>query len=423
MALAQYQTLANQNLDYPPAPEGAITNESLGYYPQGQAGYVDPQRDLATQSRDLSREAQKLASGHVPEFRGGGIDDPRNRWLGAVLELPPEVAAGILSTHRVNPQEIQQAMQLRSTVGQFQTLSEDTALRRAAAKAAVAKTINEAYGDPVAAATGAGLKLPGLFDPKAAPVTPQGVPGVRAAYEGMPDFQGTAKEVADERNKWLNAQGKLNINLAGGRESTQINRVILAANQAATDLANVAQLPITATRGIFGGRTQGKGLFDAGLETLTNAMTTQEVQTYNTLATGFQRNLAAIEAAGLAPTNALMHQMDAVLMKEGDSNLTKLQKLAQIRQIIEAGMETITSNPRVPKETKDHMNKVVDSVKQSVPFTQKDLLELQRRGAVNPNITLSDVVPGLKETSSNNSWTPEKERRLQELRAKQRGAQ
>ena len=144
MALAQYQTLANQNLDYPPAPEGAITNETLGYYPQGQAGYVDPQRDLATQSRDLSREAQKLASGHVPEFRGGGIDDPRNRWLGAVLELPPEVAVGILSTHRVNPQEIQQAMQLRSTVGQFQTLSEDTALKRTEARARVDKIVAEA---------------------------------------------------------------------------------------------------------------------------------------------------------------------------------------------------------------------------------------------------------------------------------------
>ena len=190
MALAQYQTLANQNLDYPPAPEGAITNESLGYYPQGQAGYLDPQRDQAAQSRDLSREAQKLAAGKVPEFHGGGIDNPRQRWLGAVLQLPPEVAAGILSTHRVNPQEIQQAMQMRQTVGAFQTLSEDTALKRAAAKADVARKLAESYGDPVEAARASGLVLPN------APYSP-----TRASNEATKSFR------ADSERRALEAKG------------------------------------------------------------------------------------------------------------------------------------------------------------------------------------------------------------------------
>ena len=215
MALAQYQTLANQNLDYPPAPEGAITNESLGYYPQGQAGYLDPQREQAAQSRDLSREAQKLASGKVPEFQGGGIDDPRQRWLGAVLQLPREVAAGILSTHRVNPQEIQQAMLMRQTVGSFQTLSEDTALKRAAAKADVARKMSDVYPNPKAAARAEGVSLPGLSAGFGDQVN--GVPGVRAQAQSNippmpPEIASSSRRV---QQQWLLQQTRPSIAGAG----------------------------------------------------------------------------------------------------------------------------------------------------------------------------------------------------------------
>ena len=248
-------------------------------------------------------------------------------------------------------------------------------------------------------------------------------PGAPAAAV-MPQFSGSPRQIAEAQNRWRAAQGKLDINLAGGRESTFINRVVMSGNQAAADLANVVQLPMTASRGLFGGRGQGKSLFEAGKETLTTAMTTQEVQTYNVMATGFQRALAAIEGAGLAPTNALMHQMDAVIFKEGDTNFTKLMKLAQTRQIVEKGLETIMANPRVPKLTKDHVEEIVAKITKSVPFTASDLMELQKQQALNPNATLGDVV-GMKArtraSDSNPTWTDNKEQRYQELLRKQRG--
>jgi hypothetical protein len=182
-------------------------------------------------------------------------------------------------------------------------------------------------------------------------------------------------------------EGKL-----GNRESVYLSRVMTSANEVAKDLENVVRLPLSSSTGMFGGRTQGGSLFSAGKEALTNSMTSQEVQTYNTMATGFQRNLASIEASGLAPPGGLSHQMDAVMFKEGDTNLTKLQKLAQIRQIAVAGMETAMANPRVPEQQRKHMEDVVAQIKKAVPFTNKDILDLQQAQQKDPSATLGSIL-------------------------------
>ena len=182
------------------------------------------------------------------------------------------------------------------------------------------------------------------------------------------------------------------INLTGGRESVYVQRMMMGANQAAKDLSNVVQLPLTASTGLFGGRRQGAGLLDAGKEVLANKATGQEAQAYNAMATGFQRSLAQIESAGLMPSGSLTHQMDAVLFKEGDTNLTKMHKLAQTRQIVEAGMEVIQANPRVSPSEKEKIKSVLDSIRKSVPFTHSDLISLQALQETNPAATLKDVI-------------------------------
>lgn len=259
---------------------------------------------------------------------------------------------------------------------------------------------------------GAGARGPVLPAP-VVPVPGQGVPGVRARAEQppMPNFTGSPREVRKAQNDWKDdmakaamkedaKNAKIGINLAGGRESVFINRVVNSGNQAAADLENVVKLPITASRGIFGGRSQGKSLLDAGQETLANKMTTQDVQTYNVFATGFQRALAAIEGAGLAPSNALMHQMDQVIFKEGDTNFTKLVKLAQTRQIVEKGLETITANSRVDAETKKLVGSIVEKIQKAVPFTGSELIELQGLQATDPNATLKDVMAANKKAAT-----------------------
>ena len=188
----------------------------------------------------------------------------------------------------------------------------------------------------------------------------------------------------------------IGVNLMGGRESVFLNRVLTASNQVNKDLQNIVLQPLSASRGIFGGRSQGKSLFEAAKETLATSMTTQEVQSYNVLATGIQRNLAAIESAGLAPPNSLMHMMDAVVFKEGDTNFTKLQKLAQTRQVVEAGLETILSNPRMAPEQKQHAQQLLDDVRKAVPFSGRDVIKLGTLQQTDPKATLKSVMESEK---------------------------
>ncbi|MBA0088410.1 MAG: hypothetical protein HRJ53_25775, partial [Acidobacteria bacterium Pan2503] len=105
-----------------------------------------------------------------------------------------------------------------------------------------------------------------------------------------------------------------------GREAVFNQRIVTAGNQVSKALNNIVQLPLTSSSGILGGRQQGPGFMDAGKATLANTLTTQEVQSYNTMSAGIQRSLAAIEASGLAPGGTLSHQMDSVIFRAGDTN-------------------------------------------------------------------------------------------------------
>ena len=183
----------------------------------------------------------------------------------------------------------------------------------------------------------------------------------------------------------------------GARESVFTQRQMLAANEAARDLENVAKLPLSSSTGVFGGRRQGPSLMDATVEVMANKVTSQEVQLYNTMATGFQRSLATIEAAGLMPSGALTHQMDNVMLKEGDSNLTKLSKLAQTRQIVEAGLDVMLENPRVSEAEKAKAKEILKRMEKAVPFTQDDVIKLST--STDKKLTLKDMMPKKKATA------------------------
>lgn len=173
-----------------------------------------------------------------------------------------------------------------------------------------------------------------------------------------------------------------------GREGVFFNRITGAGNAATAAAENIMELPITVDRGFFGGREQGGSLFDATKEDLANTLTGSDAQGYNTMMAGVGRNLSAIEAAGLAPNGSLTHSMDSLILKEGDSQMTRLRKMAEMRQIIETGMEPSLSNPRIPPEQKELVQKIVGKIRSAIPFTQHDITQLER--AKNPRATIGD---------------------------------
>lgn len=268
---------------------------------------------------------------------------------------------------------------------------------------------------PVAAPQPQGSTAASNLDTFAAP--DQSIPGRRLSQPNVAQAPGAPSPIPP-RPAFTPMKSAIKLDIAGGRESVYAQRMIMAANQAAKDLDNVVQLPLSSSTGWLGGRKQGPGLMDATMEVLANKATPLEAQAYTAMATGFQRALAQIETAGLAVPGSLTHQMDAVIFKEGEPNLIKLHKLAQTRQIVEAGMETVATNPRISQPEKDKVNEILGKVKKAVPFTHSDLIELQKRGAINPNATLKDVV-GARDNPS--GWNDAKEQRYQDLLKKRGG--
>ncbi len=191
------------------------------------------------------------------------------------------------------------------------------------------------------------------------------------------------------------------ITIAGGRESVFVNRVVQASRQAIKDIENIAKLPLAAqTTGIFGGRGQQPGLFNAGKEVLAQKLTSQDAQTFNVIATGLTRALAQIETAGVAQGIQEFSKTIDVVAKEGETQLTKLHKMAQMRQIIDASAEATLANDRVSQGQKDLIRETQDQAHKAIPFTHSDLIELAARQETNPRTTLKDILPKIKAGST-----------------------
>lgn len=191
--------------------------------------------------------------------------------------------------------------------------------------------------------------------------------------EGTPEYTKAVKDHLDKESSRANGPGG-----TGGRESVYTGRVLQAANQASLDLANVAKLPVSSGLGVMsrlGGESPGTTVMGTTKAMLGNKLTDEEAQIYQTMSTGFQRTLAGIESSGLAPSGSLSHQMDAVIIKPGDTELNKLSKLAQTKQIITSGMQVLMDNPRVSADEKGRAQKVIDQVNKAVPWDQEDVIK------------------------------------------------
>lgn len=207
--------------------------------------------------------------------------------------------------------------------------------------------------------------------------------GIPAGYERDPDKPGALRPIAGGPHD-PNA-------IAAGmdsRSSVMFNRVASSANEAVQAIKNIAELPITTSLGWFGSHEPGKGLFDSVKSVLAQKVTSQDAQDYKTMVAGVARNLSTIETAGLAPNGSISASMSNLILNEGDTQMTKLRKMAEMRQIVEQGLEPQLSNPKLAPAQKQLIQGIVASVQQAVPFTHHDITQLQQ--SKNPNATIMD---------------------------------
>jgi hypothetical protein len=155
---------------------------------------------------------------------------------------------------------------------------------------------------------------------------------------------------------------------------------MLSADQASKAIENISQLPASVDTGIFGSGGKGgsgQGFLAATSESARNKLTDQDVQRYNTMLAGLRRNLATIETVGMAPSGAFTETMGSIELRPGDTQLTKLSKMAELRQIVTTGMDIPLNDPSVPDNFKKMVQKIVDRVDTAVPFTQEDVTTLE----------------------------------------------
>lgn len=195
---------------------------------------------------------------------------------------------------------------------------------------------------------------------------------------------------ASEADK-LAAAAILGTSATGGTTAERFTgRVIQGANLATAAIENVVNLPFTADTGLFGSGTppDGLSLLDASGQVLRNAMSSDNVQAYNTMMAGVLRNLAIIESAGLAPTGKFTESMGAVMFRPGDSatGLTRMRKMAEMRQIVDEGLQPLLAG-RASKEQKQFIRGIIARIHRAVPFTHANITSYQQAVAKNPKLT------------------------------------
>lgn len=176
----------------------------------------------------------------------------------------------------------------------------------------------------------------------------------------------------------------------GSREAAMLGRVIGGARQSIATLRSILAAPTGASSGTFGiGAAPGHSLLHSTLDTFRNAASSDDTQVFNTLLPGLERNLASIETMGMVPQGTFTGSFANLAFRDGDSEETRLHKLAEMRQIVDNGTDVLINNPRLPEQQRKYLQNIQNEVRQVVPFTHTDLFRMK---GMPPGSTVGDAV-------------------------------
>lgn len=227
------------------------------------------------------------------------------------------------------------------------------------------------------------------FDQYALPRTSAAAPRAPSGYE----FDETGTRLRPVEGGPHDPNRPAPITPLGSRERAFIQRVVGSARNAIEDARNLMELGVGSSLGTLGvGTAPGRGVFDSVRSTLKNNVAPQEVQDYNAIAAGITRALATIETSGLVPSDTFTSNFDAIILREGDTEYTKLRKLALMRQTVETGLEPLLHRGDIPKEFLTYIQNLTGTIKEVIPFTSLDVTRLIRAQEENPNITFRDLM-------------------------------
>jgi len=193
----------------------------------------------------------------------------------------------------------------------------------------------------------------------------------------------------------------------GGRAAAQVGRMMGAAKDVATGLRNVSQLPITSSTGLMGligGKQEAHGLWDASRTVLANQMTPQEVQSTKAMYVGIAKAIGTLDAGGLQTSDMFLKQIGGLLPAEGDTHMTKLLKLAELRQQADNALETQLNGPLLSSQQKIYAKSLRDDLEKAIPWAPLDVINLIK--SKDPNAKISDFAKGVGLGAQNITQAP-----------------
>jgi hypothetical protein len=242
-----------------------------------------------------------------------------------------------------------------------------------------------------AAATGAGASA-GLHKAQADVVATGGKPPQNMQW-GINEDGSPKVDINGQRVAVPITGSKSDPNAAGvmsAVEARTMERVINSAKQADSMLSNLSGLKSGTSAGILGvGAAPGHSILQTTLDDARNSLSSQETNQYTTIMTGLNQALATMETFGQVPRGSFTDSMNRLVLRQGDTPLSKATKVADAGQIVNNAIETLLQNPRLPPSQAAYLNKIRDSVNKSIPYTVQDTLALQDAP---PGTTLGTLV-------------------------------
>jgi hypothetical protein len=111
-------------------------------------------------------------------------------------------------------------------------------------------------------------------------------------------------------------------------------------------------------------------------------LTDDDVKNFIYSAQGAPRFLAQLEAVGAATgLVGLTRAASTALPAPGDNGPQVLRKYAELKQIVEQSLRAAKTLPGVSDEQKEDFDKTLEQIRTAVPWTVKDINDLER----NPN--------------------------------------
>lgn len=266
--------------------------------------------------------------------------------------------------------------------------------------------------------------------PKSLELAKQNVQNSQKIFELKEKQEATARENELKRQHELQRMREHDQHMAalkviaaqGGSKAMQqiliAQRAVTALRGAASVMESVMRLPATADAGVLPNLQTKDGMFNYVRNNAARKLSSAEAKDIETLYSGMSRYLATIEASGTATGLAgLSKQMEKLYPSAGDTVADTATKIADVRRVSTEAIQALIDSGLLPGQAAEAARQQVKRMEEVVPFTTNDVVDAKYAGRKR----LGEAVTGVARGAGGDTYAdPEKERRYQEWKARQK---